>query len=74
MWPASPRRGGGLQGSARSSPQRSCIPLRRKSMSQSDNTDSLLFRLALAQIIFKTWAAKLQALGPAKFTVPLYSH
>lgn len=44
------------------------------SRSQSDNADCLLFRLASAQIIFKTWAAKFQALGPAKFTVPLYSH
>lgn len=44
------------------------------SRSQSDNADCLLFRLASAQIIFKAWAAKFQALGPAKFTVPLYSH
>lgn len=45
------------------------------SRSPSDNADCcLLFRLASAQIIFKTWAAKFQALGPAKFTVPLYSH
>lgn len=37
------------------------------------NADQLLFRLALAQIIFKTQAAKFQTLGPAKFTVPLCS-
>lgn len=31
--------------------------------SQSDNADCLLFRLASAQIIFKTWAAKVPGFG-----------
>lgn len=63
---------GGRQPWGAGMPSSSC-PLTVASRSQT-NSDQLLFRLAPAQIIFKTQAAKFQALGPAKFTVPLCSH